>query len=112
MHHPILGELLVVFATVIAVMLLLKRLRQSVIVGYLVTGIIVGPYGFGWVANRDAVDLLAELGVALLLFMLGVEFSLKKLEQMRQLVLQAGGLQVLLAAGLVSLPQSEGDSLM
>ena len=96
MPHPILGELLVVFSTVIVVMLLLQRLRQSVIVGYLLTGIIVGPYGFGWVGNREAVDLMAEVGVALLLFMLGVEFSLKKLEQMRKLVLEAGGLQVLL----------------
>ena len=99
MLHPILGELVIVFLTVIVVMLLLQRLRQSAIVGYLLTGIIVGPHGFGWVSDREAVDLLAEVGVALLLFTLGIEFSLKKLEQMRQIVLRAGSLQVSLAAG-------------
>lgn len=97
MSHGFLGDLLIVFGTVTAVMLLLQRLRQSAIIGYLLTGIIVGPYGFGWVSNREAVDLMAEVGVVLLLFTLGIEFSLKKIEQMRHLVLNSGGLQVMLA---------------
>ncbi len=110
-----LRDLLIVFGTVTAVMLLLQRLRQSAIIGYLITGIIVGPHITGWVSNREAVDLMAEIGVVVLLFTLGIEFSLKRIEQMRHLVLTSGGLQVALAvaatmvvARLVGLSMREG----
>lgn len=93
-HHELLFDLLILFgfATVIAVVL--QRARQSTIVAYLLTGLLVGPSGLGLITNREAIELMAEIGVALLLFTIGIEFSLKKLLQMREVVLGAGSRQV------------------
>jgi len=93
-HHELLRDLLILFgfATVIAV--LLQRARQSTIVAYLLTGLLVGPSGLKLITNREAIELMAEIGVILLLFTIGIEFSLKKLWRMRQVVLGAGSRQV------------------
>jgi CPA2 family monovalent cation:H+ antiporter-2 len=96
-HLHTLRHLLVVYGTGVLVVLLFQRLRQSPIVGYLVTGMLVGPNGFGWVPNSAEVEVLAEVGVMLLLFSLGLEFSLKKLARMSSVVLGTGSLQVSLS---------------
>ncbi len=86
-----------------------NRLRQPVLLGYLVGGIVIGPAGFGLVASEGDGDIqvLAEVGVALLLFALGVEFSLKDLLRMRRIALGGGTLQIistiLLGGGLAYL---------
>ena len=71
-HHELLRDLLVLFgfATVIAV--LLQRARQSTIVAYLLTGLLVGPSGLKLITNREAIELMAEIGVILLLFTIGI----------------------------------------
>jgi len=93
-HLHTLRYLLVVYGTGMLVVLLFQRLRQSPIVGYLVTGMLVGPSGFGWVPNSAEVEMLAEVGVMLLLFSLGLELSLKKLARISGVVLGTGSLQV------------------
>ncbi|MEM8638577.1 MAG: cation:proton antiporter [Cyanobacteria bacterium P01_G01_bin.54] len=75
---------------------LASRLRQPVLLGYLLGGMIVGPTGFGWITLESDIKVLAELGVALLLFALGVEFSLKDLLRLKQVALGGGTLQILL----------------
>jgi CPA2 family monovalent cation:H+ antiporter-2 len=70
-------------------------------VAYLLTGILVGPSGLHLISNREAIETMAEIGVALLLFTIGMEFSLNKIVAMRKLVLGAGGRQVLLTVSLV-----------
>jgi len=70
-------------------------------VAYLLTGILVGPSGFHLITNREAIEIMAEIGVALLLFTIGMEFSLNKIVAMRKLVLGAGGRQVLLTIASV-----------
>ncbi|MCS7301528.1 MAG: cation:proton antiporter [Fimbriimonadales bacterium] len=70
------------------------RLRLPSIVGFILTGALIGPYGLGWVDEAEAIKLLAELGVVLLLFSLGVEFSIDRLIQLRHYVLRAGAAQV------------------
>ncbi|MBE9031988.1 cation:proton antiporter [filamentous cyanobacterium LEGE 11480] len=72
-----------------------NRLRQPVLLGYLIGGIAVGPAGFGLVALEGDIQVLAEVGVALLLFALGVEFSLKDLLRMKTIALGGGTLQIL-----------------
>jgi CPA2 family monovalent cation:H+ antiporter-2 len=74
-----------------------QRLRQPVILGYLVAGIFVGPYTPGLVTNVERVQTLANFGVALLMFALGVEFSLDALQRVRRVAVQGGILQTLLA---------------
>ena len=73
-----------------------QRLKQSAIVGYLLTGVVLGPLLF----NREAVMSVAELGVALLLFSIGLEFSFGRLKRMGSIALAGGSLQVLLTMGL------------
>ncbi len=62
------------------------RLRQPPIVGYLVAGVVIGPFTPGFVGDQEQIKVLAELGVVLLLFALGVEFSLRELARVRRVV--------------------------
>ena len=80
-----------------------QRLRQPVILGYLVAGIAVGPYTPGLVTNVERVQTVANFGVALLMFALGVEFSLDALQRVRRVAVQGGIIQTLLAIVLGTL---------
>jgi len=90
-----LKDLMLVFAVSTLVVYLFHRLRQPAIVGFLASGVLMGPHGLSLIADVHQVELLAEIGVVLLLFTIGLEFSISKLNQMRQLVLGGGSLQVL-----------------
>jgi len=96
MEIPLLNDIVIIFGLAIAVLFICHRLRVPAVVGFLLTGIFVGPYGFGLVNAVHEVELLAEIGIVLLLFTIGIEFSLKKLLQIRKSVLVGGSLQVLL----------------
>ncbi len=96
-HGGILRDLIVLYGIAMLIAFLLRKAKQPMVVGYLVTGAIAGPYGLRLISDAGAVELLAEIGVALLLFTIGLELSLKKLARMRQLVLGAGSLQVSVA---------------
>ena len=77
--HDLLVDFLILLGVSIPVSLLFQRLRLPTIVGFLATGIIVGPYGARLISNLAAVNQLAEIGVVLLLFTIGLEFSLRQL---------------------------------
>ncbi|MFN4032100.1 MAG: cation:proton antiporter [Fimbriimonadales bacterium] len=98
-HVSHLAEsILLVIGVSIVIVALFARLRLPSIVGFILTGAVIGPYGLGLAGEAEAIKLLAELGVALLLFSLGVEFSIDKLIQLRTYVLRAGAAQVGLTA--------------
>jgi CPA2 family monovalent cation:H+ antiporter-2 len=73
-----------------------ERLKQNAIVGYLLTGVLLGPGGLGLVASDGGVEMIADLGVALLLFTIGLEFSWRRLKAFGRLAVGGGTLQVLL----------------
>ncbi|PPS45922.1 cation:proton antiporter [Chroococcidiopsis sp. TS-821] len=75
---------------------LANRLRQPVLLGYLIGGVVVGPAGLNLVTLEGDIEVLSEVGVALLLFALGVEFSLKDLLRVRAIALGGGTLQIIL----------------
>ncbi len=75
---------------------LASRLKQPVLLGYLLGGVLVGPAGFRLLSADGDLKVLAEIGVALLLFALGVEFSIKELMRVRRIALGGGSLQILL----------------
>ncbi len=103
MSHPaVLSDLLVIFAVSIAVVFLFQKLRLSSIAGFLVAGAIIGPHGLNLVSDLEQVHTLAEIGVVLLLFTIGVEFSLPHLTAERGLILFGGPLQVLSVLLLVT----------
>src|SRR5215207_4650624 len=78
-----------------------QRLKQPLILGYIIAGILVGPYTGGvTVTEIHDIELLAEIGVALLLFALGLEFNLKKLERIRRIAFLGTPLQLLLTMGM------------
>jgi CPA2 family monovalent cation:H+ antiporter-2 len=78
-------------------------LRQPVLLGYLLAGIIVGPTGLGLIKEVLQVETLAQFGVAFLLFALGVEFSFAELKKVQRISLGGGGLQIALTIAVTSL---------
>lgn len=93
---PIFTDLLLLLLAAIPIAFVCQRLRLPVIVGFMVTGIVIGPSALGLIKDHKAIEFLAEIGVALLLFTIGLEFSLRRLLEMKRLVLGGGGLQVVL----------------
>lgn len=94
MEIPLLNDIVIIFGLAIAVLFICHRLRVPAVVGFLLTGMFVGPYGFELVRAVHEVEILAEIGVVLLLFTIGIEFSLERLLQIRKSVLMGGSLQV------------------
>jgi CPA2 family monovalent cation:H+ antiporter-2 len=90
----LLRDLLVLVVLAIPVVALMLRLRLPTIVGFLVTGIVIGPHALGLVREVESVHQLADMGVVLLLFTIGLELSLTKVAKLGRVLLQAGGIQV------------------
>jgi CPA2 family monovalent cation:H+ antiporter-2 len=88
-------DILILLIIAVAVLALFLRLRLPPILGYLAVGTLVGPYGLGWIDDSEHTRKLAEFGVVLLLFTIGLEFSLSLLLRMKTAVVGLGGLQVL-----------------
>ena len=74
-----IGFDLVVLVTAVAGGMLARWLRLPIILGYLVGGIAIGPFGLGLVHETETIDSLANIGVVLLMFAIGLEFSLKEI---------------------------------
>jgi CPA2 family monovalent cation:H+ antiporter-2 len=96
----VLWDILVLLAMALVLGTLAERLGQSVIVGYLIAGTLVGPNVLGWISTQDELFNIAELGVALLLFAIGLEFSPRRLLSLGSIVLKTGPLQVVITAVL------------
>lgn len=95
MHEPSLlfNAILYLAAAVIAVPVF-KRLGLGAVLGYLVAGVVIGPWGFGLIRDVDLILRVSELGVVLLLFLIGLELNPQRLWEMRRPVLGLGGAQV------------------
>lgn len=87
-------DFLVIFGLAIGVQLICHQFKLPAIVGFLVTGAIAGPHLTGLVSDTQQVEIMAEIGVILLLFTLGMEFSFRNLVKIKKSVLLGGGMQV------------------
>lgn len=96
MEYEFLKSLVIVFGVSALVVFLLHRLKIPSLVGFLIAGVIIGPFGIGIVKDTHSIEMLAEIGVILLLFTIGIEFSMAKLVGIRKAVIGGGGIQVLL----------------
>lgn len=76
------------------------RLRQPAIVGYIFAGVVMGPHGFGLIHSAEGIDFFAELGLLLLLFIVGLELSLQSFKQVYKVALFCAALQSLVAIAL------------
>jgi len=93
-HTDFLRGLIVLYGMATLIAFVMRKARQPTIVGYLLTGVVAGPFGLQLISETAAVEVLAEVGVALLLFTIGLELSLEKLYRMKQIVLGAGSMQL------------------
>ena len=94
METSLLKDILIIFALSIFVLLGCHRLKIPSVVGFLVTGLLAGPGGLGLVKGVEDVERLSQVGIILLLFTVGLEFSLKKILEYKRYFLIGGALQV------------------
>ena len=87
MEILLLKDMIIILGVSVVVVFICHRIRVPVIVGFLLTGIVAGPHGLGLVKAVHDVEILAEVGIVLLLFTIGLEFSLKKLLRIKKTLL-------------------------
>ena len=92
--YGVLGNLLFIYTVSIAVVFVFHQFRLPSIAGFLVAGALIGPHGLNLISDIETVQVLAEIGIVLLLFTIGIEFSLKHLASLRRLLLIAAPIQV------------------
>lgn len=102
MEVPFLSEIVIIFLLSIGVTLVCNRLRLPATVGFLITGVLCGPSLLGVVSDREAIDQVAEVGVAMLLFTIGMELSGDALSRLKRPVFLGGSLQIGLTIAAVA----------
>jgi len=100
-HSGLTGVAVVALAALVCGMAM-ERMRQPAFVGYILAGLLLGPTALGLVEDREQIDVIAEMGVLMLLFIIGMELSIRLFLRLWKFVLMATGLQIL-AAGSVTL---------
>src|SRR6267143_1284052 len=93
-EYPVLKDLAIIFAVSLLVILLFHRIKLPALPGFIVAGVLLGPNALGLVSDAHQLESLAEVGVFLLLFTIGIEFSLSRLREMGRQVVVGGGAQV------------------
>ncbi|MFZ8865126.1 MAG: cation:proton antiporter [Rickettsiales bacterium] len=111
---PLLSSMILFFAIAGIVVPFLKRVGVSQILGYLICGLIIGPYGLNNLVNQypllayvtisdgDLVSMIGELGIVALMFMIGLELSFARLKELRKYVFGLGSLQIVSTAVVIS----------
>jgi CPA2 family monovalent cation:H+ antiporter-2 len=94
MEMPLLKDIVIILGSSVLIILLFQRMKLPSILGFLITGIIVGPYGLSLIKASHEVELMAEIGIIFLLFVIGIEFSLKTLSSIKRTVILGGLMQV------------------
>ena len=102
MASDLIINLLIIFGLSIPVVFTFSRLKIAPLVGFLFAGILAGPFGLKLIRDTGNIELLAEIGVVLLLFTIGLEFSLRELLKLKRVIFLGGGLQVLITSLFVA----------
>ncbi len=93
-------DLAIAFGVALGGGIIARLLRQPAILGYLIAGIVIGPYALGLVQSTDNIQILATIGVVLLLFTLGIEFSFHELKRIRNIAIFGGIAQIVVMTAL------------
>jgi CPA2 family monovalent cation:H+ antiporter-2 len=96
------ADLVIVLSVALAVAWAFSRLKLPTVVGFLAAGVVLGPGATGAISDPHDVEILAEIGIILLLFSIGLEVSLKELQRLALFVFGGGGLQMCLTAGVAA----------
>lgn len=94
MSEKLLLDVLIIFLFSIPVIIIFKKTKLPTIIGFLVIGLIIGPFGFNLIKEISRIEILAEIGISLLLFSVGLEFSLESLKRFRTKIILGGILQI------------------
>lgn len=94
MELPLLKEVVIILGLSVLIILAFQRIKMPSILGFLITGMIAGPNGLKLISASHEVEVLSEMGVIFLLFIIGIEFSIKGLVKVKQTVLLGGMMQV------------------
>ena len=103
MPHGLFGELVIVYAVALGIIVAAGRMGVPPIISLIAAGALCGPWGFRVIETPEEVDQLAEIGIVLLLFTIGLEFPMKELKRIWRQVLAGGALQVAITALLATL---------
>ena len=103
MELAILKDIVIIFAFATGVNYLFTKIKIPTIIGYLLTGIVAGPHLLGVIHSPHEIEFMAEIGIILLMFTIGLEFSLNHLIKIRNIVFFGGFLQLLFTAGITML---------
>ncbi|MCC9168245.1 cation:proton antiporter domain-containing protein [Pontibacter harenae] len=103
MEIPLLSDIVIILGLSVVVILLFQRFKLPTILGFLATGVIAGPHALSLINDTHDIEVLAEIGVILLLFIIGMEFSLRSLAMIKRTVLLGGMTQVFATIALVAL---------
>ena len=101
-NHSLLVDSVIYLGAAVLAVPLAKRLGLGSVLGYLLAGVAIGPWGLKLVTDAQAILHFAEFGVVLLLFLIGLELNPKRLWSMRKPILGLGGSQVLLTMLLIT----------
>jgi CPA2 family monovalent cation:H+ antiporter-2 len=101
-HGSPIGDVLIFLAAAVLIAPLLRRLKFSLVLGYLAAGALIGPHALSIIHDVEEIRELAEIGVVFLLFTIGLELSFARLKVMRRLVFGFGTAQVLLTGALIA----------
>ena len=96
-----LDQIVLLLAVSVAVIFLFNKVGVPPIVGLIVTGLLIGPSGFQLVTQGEVISVVSEVGVILLLFTIGLEFSFEEIARMRSIVFLAGPLQLIIGAAVI-----------
>jgi CPA2 family monovalent cation:H+ antiporter-2 len=94
MELPLLKEVVIILGLSVLIILAFQRIKMPAILGFLITGMVAGPNGLKLISASHEVEVLSEMGVIFLLFIIGIEFSIKGLVKVKQTVLFGGFMQV------------------
>ncbi len=99
----VLKDIVIIFALSTLVNFLFTKIKIPTLIGYMLTGIIAGPHFSGIINSPHEIDLMAEIGIVLLLFTVGLEFSLNHLLKIRRIVFLGGALQLIITVFVISI---------
>jgi CPA2 family monovalent cation:H+ antiporter-2 len=103
MSFSFLQDFVLILAAAVLIIYISHRIKLPPVVGFLVTGILIGPGGFSLIRDSEAIDTLAEIGVVMLLFLIGLEFTFDRLKKIQRYFWLGGGLQVVATIALAAL---------
>src|SRR5687768_14936793 len=100
MHdEPFLIDIAIILISAFPLLFLVRRFRVPEVLCYLVAGVIIGPHALGWIRDAERIETIAEVGVALILFFIGLHVPVGRLKALGRTTFLSGPVQMTLTAG-------------